>query len=216
MNYIFKPIVNDLKILESEGISVNSKIVKGTIIAVLGDNLGSQIGGFQENFKDSSYFCRYCYAQDLSKIYYSSDVVNHRTITSYNDDVHFAEALDTIYKGVRRSSELNNLKYYHVDGQGLPPCMAHDIFEGILEYDLMLIINHLVKMKILSYQYINQQIKLLSFSAGFETVEIPEIKSNDKLIGSASQNLYLINILPFALANVSDHILLHAQSYWEM
>lgn len=38
---ILKPIVSDIKLLETIGIKVNDKIVKGSVIAVLGDNLGS-------------------------------------------------------------------------------------------------------------------------------------------------------------------------------
>ncbi|KYN10446.1 hypothetical protein ALC57_17420 [Trachymyrmex cornetzi] len=40
-NNAFKVIVEDLKILETKGIIVNNTIIKGTIIAFAGDNLGS-------------------------------------------------------------------------------------------------------------------------------------------------------------------------------
>jgi len=40
-----------------KGIIVNNTIIKGTVIAFAGDNLGShQTGGFNENF-NAEYFC---------------------------------------------------------------------------------------------------------------------------------------------------------------
>ena len=43
-----------------KGIIVNNTIIKGTVIAFAGDNLGShQTGGFNENFNTAEYFCWY-------------------------------------------------------------------------------------------------------------------------------------------------------------
>lgn len=71
---ILNCVIQDLKKIETEGIPVHTsegvQIYKGSLIAVLGDNLGShQIGGFTENFSFTDYYCRYCYAQrqDLEK-----------------------------------------------------------------------------------------------------------------------------------------------------
>lgn len=57
-------LIRDLKVLEHEGIFINDAtgIVKGYVIAMVGDNLGShQIGGFVENFFANEYLCRYCH-----------------------------------------------------------------------------------------------------------------------------------------------------------
>jgi hypothetical protein len=56
-------IGNDIKQLETQGLVVNGVSYKGSIFAVLGDNLGSHfIGGFTENFSTSEYLCRFCHA----------------------------------------------------------------------------------------------------------------------------------------------------------
>jgi len=56
-NNASKVIVEDLKIFKMKGIIVNNTIIKGTVIAFAGDNLGShQTGGFNENF-NAEYFC---------------------------------------------------------------------------------------------------------------------------------------------------------------
>ena len=42
---------------------------------------------------------------------------------------------------------MNSLREYHVENPGLPPCIAHDLFEGFLQYDLLLVINYFVVKK---------------------------------------------------------------------
>lgn len=55
---IFEVIMRDICHLETTGIELqNKQVVKGTIIAVVGDNLGNhQIGGFLENFSLANFF----------------------------------------------------------------------------------------------------------------------------------------------------------------
>lgn len=65
----------------------------------------------------------------------------------------------------------------------------------------------------MSFEYINNKIKQIHFSTGFKKTVIPALKKSDKLLGTASQNIYLINILPFALYDIfnnSEHC-----EYWE-
>ena len=61
---VFAPLISDLKSLQTDGIDLGPQfgIRKGTVVHVLGDNLGSHmIGGFVQNFS-GTYFCRYCLA----------------------------------------------------------------------------------------------------------------------------------------------------------
>ncbi|CAL1539661.1 unnamed protein product [Lymnaea stagnalis] len=54
-------MIADLKEMEESGFKIhNSQIVKGSVVAIVGDNLGSHCIGFTENFSTSSHFCRYC------------------------------------------------------------------------------------------------------------------------------------------------------------
>lgn len=58
---IFSELLQDLKDLEANGITVGGETVKAASYCIAGDNLGSHgIGGFTENFSQSQYFCRYC------------------------------------------------------------------------------------------------------------------------------------------------------------
>lgn len=59
---ILKPLVDDLKILETQGIEVpfSDSPLLGSVIQVTGDNLGLHgLFGFVESFS-ATYFCRFC------------------------------------------------------------------------------------------------------------------------------------------------------------
>ncbi len=49
--------------------------------------------------------------------------------------------------GIKFSSHFNDLKYFHVCQPGLPPCLGHDLFEGVVTFDLFLYLEHFVKDK---------------------------------------------------------------------
>lgn len=61
---VLEPLLKDLVSLEEEGLYVPALggKVKGTVFSIVADNLGAHsVGGFVENFS-SSYFCRFCLA----------------------------------------------------------------------------------------------------------------------------------------------------------
>lgn len=62
---VFGRIVSDLEKIRSEGVKINNdKTVKGILLFIIGNNLGSHsLGGFKENFSNSEYFCRYSLIQ---------------------------------------------------------------------------------------------------------------------------------------------------------
>lgn len=211
---IFKVIVEDIKYLEIKGLDVNDTInLKGSLLAVVGDNLGShQIGGFLESFNVSTHFCRFCFKNDGNFI--NTNKIDYRTAESYAEDVDFALSTGEVYRGIKNNSVLNSLNYFHVCNPGLSPCIAHDLFEGVVQYDLILVLNKLVSDKIISYQYVNENIKNIKFSQGYNKIGLPEIKKHDKLGGTATQNMYLLNIIPFALlSKIPD---LSDNEYWKM
>lgn len=216
---IFKPIVADINILETVGIDFNNTCIKGTLLAVLGDNLGShQIGGFTESFSKETYVCRFCYK--LGCAYQYNETFKPRTVNSYTSDVDFALVTDQKnYLGVKSESVLNLVHNFHVCNPGLPPCLAHDLFEGIVQYDLPLMLDKLVHAKLVSYEQINKELKELKFSVGFKKQDLPTLKKCKKLIGTASQNLYLIYVIPFALFNLlknKNENNLNENDYWQM
>lgn len=141
-------LVKDLKELEKSGIVLpNGQVCKGILHSICGDNLGSHnIGGFFENFSTSVHFCRYC---EMEREKFHADPLTRaatRTVQSYREHVQRIEGGLAHSGGIKFDSLFNEFSYFHVCQPGLPPCIGHDLFEGIVSADLSLYIQHLVKV----------------------------------------------------------------------
>ncbi|XP_031339512.1 uncharacterized protein LOC116181630 [Photinus pyralis] len=206
-------LLEDLKFIEVTGVEVevdNKRInIKGSLLSVIGDNLGShQVGGFVENFSTSGYFCRYC---DFSYAHSNKPIV-YRTKSLYEFDVNMANFEAEPSKGIKHNSVLNDLNYYHVCNPGLPPCIAHDMFEGVVQRDLMLAINQCVSNKLFSYDELNIKVSKLHFL--FEKkYTFPLLSKGDKLPGNASQNMMLLLLFPFVFHDDDN---LHVSAIWKL
>ena len=207
LNNILSPLIQDLMDLESIGISVvinnTEKIVKGSLIAVLADNLGShQIGGFCENFSTSQYVCRYCYIE--SKCFKKSDsihpVAELRNPTNYKADLEELLSNNEFnnVRGIKTKSCLNKLKYYNICNPGLPPCIAHDLFEGFAKRDLKYIIDYYINSRIISLNFLNSSLKILSRKLKLN-VSFPIIKETKKLPGKAHEIWMIIILFPLIM-----------------
>lgn len=105
-------------------------IVRGTVFAITGYNLGSK------NFSKSRYFCR-CYLKDRESFQWTHTKLGPvRSVDMYNNCVAQVSLEQEITNGVNFDSDFNHLKYYHV----CSPCLGHDLFEGIVSVDLALYI----------------------------------------------------------------------------
>ena len=186
---ILKPLVRDLKILETDGIKIGftdenrTNIFKGSIFAMIGDNLGShQIGGFTENFSKSEYFCRYClYTRDSLKKR-NMEICEFRTHKNYDDCIEkLLKQENLIEKGIKANSILNSLNYFHVCNLGLPPCLSHDLFEGFIPFDLMDILSYFNTKEIFNFNNLN--IFLTSIRSKFKLkLSFPMIRPNMKKV----------------------------------
>lgn len=134
--------------MEQERVEIEGKLIKGSLVFITGDNLGShELGGFIANFSTSEYLCRYClitrnefYREDGAYKTYTP-----RTIESYNDAVNLIE--NNSVQGIKFNSIFNKLQYFHVCAPGLPPCIGHDLFEGVVAFDLKLYIDYFILKK---------------------------------------------------------------------
>ena len=165
---VLSRLVQDLQDIEENGIDIegiDEGNVKGTVVAMLGDNLGiHSIGGFIENFSTTEFMCRYC------KI--SRDDMIEGNLNAYRDaDRRTPEAYDAVTRrleetrlphmnGIKCNSVLNKLRYFHVCNPGLPPCLAYDLFEGVIQYDMAIYIQYFVREKHwFTYQQLNRSLK---------------------------------------------------------
>lgn len=96
--------------------------------------------------------------------------------------------------GIKSESLFNELSFFHVCNPGLPPCIGHDLFEGIVASDLSLYIQHLVKInKDFTYLELNQRINQFKYQGNDANDRPCEVSSgSEKLGGHAVQNWCLL------------------------
>lgn len=202
---VFCRLISDLKKIEEEGVLVDGEYIKGTIAMILGDNLGSHcVGGFVENFSSCNFVCRFCLIEtnniELGDVY---DTYAPRSPDSYNADLDNLENSPGLsnYHGIKFNSLFNKLKYYHVCNPGLPPCLGHDLFEGVVQYDLALFINYMVKVnKWFTYAQFNQIVTKFKYLGGDVNNKPSTISDQgSKLGGHAVQNWCLVRLLPILI-----------------
>lgn len=200
---VLKELLNDIKTLESEGIKVTCQDgiehYHGTLLVMLGDNLGShQIGGFTDNFSKSTHFCRFC---EITRKELKSGNYKIRNLRDrINYEINYRKAVENnkICFGVKRNSPLNNLQFFHVCNPGLPPCSAHDLYEGIIPFDLAMAIKYFISENWFSYDELNDRIKNFRF-CNEEKQTIPPVTDGKKLTGNASEMRRLLLIFPIVI-----------------
>lgn len=96
--------------------------------------MGHSIGGFTENFSGSKYFCRYCKITRTEFENNDPDVCGPQcTPEVYDSAINVIASGDgEDDRGIKVNSVFNALKSF------LPLCLGHDIFEGVLSYDVAL------------------------------------------------------------------------------
>lgn len=196
-NKVFRCIVDDLQTIEHSGIEVENKgCIKGTIACIAGDNLGShQIGGFTENFSTTPYFCRYCTITREEFRECPHSVGDRRSVESYEDCIVDIQNGAQMSMGIKRQSVFNELEYFHVCAPGLPPCLAHDLFEGVVAFDMALYIQYFVLNKWFTYAQLNRHIVSFKYSRSDALDKPPEVKHQaSRLSGNAVQNWVFLRL----------------------
>ena len=203
---VFGNLIKDLKSLEETGVTLpDGNTLKGTLCAIAGDNLGSHaIGGFTENFSTSQYCCRYCLIDRKTFQSNPNSSAPKRTIQNYEDSIdELQRDPDATHFGIKFPSIFNELNYFHTCQPGLPPCLGHDLFEGVLSRDLSLFIKHFVKVnKYFTYVQLNRRIACFKYLGSDANNKPSEVSINgDKLGGHAIQNWCLMRLLPLIIGD---------------
>lgn len=210
-NTIFARLVHDLKVLEEDGISFNDEIIKGTLLCICGDNLGSHmVGGFNESFS-SHFFCRYC---EIDRTDSPMNVrSSQRTVESYRDVIDSLGNNDSV-KGIKSDSPFNALRFYHVLSPGLPPCLGHDLFEGVVSYDMVLIVKYLIGIGWFTCEQLNYRIEKWTYAAVDKLDKpAPFTEGSEKLSGHAVQNWVFLRLFSLLIGNfVNDPL----DKVWQM
>ena len=200
---IFEQLVRDLESLETDGLTHGNIRFSVVLSAICGDNLGSHcIGGFVQNFSTCEHFCV------LTKTEFDNGCLSAhdeqiRTPQSYHNAVATLHSSNCNHvEGVKYQSIFNRLKSYHICQPGLPPCVAHDLFEGVVAFDIPLFLRHFVKQKYFAIDSVNKRLECLQMSSSDSKTRPPSLsKSLERLTGTASQNWCLLRLIPVLMSD---------------
>lgn len=146
---ILEPPLNDLKVLETEGLKIPifELMIHGTVVQVTGDNLGLHgLFGFVESF-GAQYCCCFCLLEKhcFQTLFCEDDPeFVLRTV-----DAH-AQHCQTIQRdprrphvyGVKRFCPLNSLQYFNTVNN-FSVYIMHDILEGVGQFEVKLILKYI-------------------------------------------------------------------------
>lgn len=218
---VFKPLMQDLKDLENHGIDIfnTGQMVKGTVNFIAGDNLGSHcIGGFVENFSTVPHFCRYCLLTHGEFHLCPYQTGELRTEDNYNSALEMLKSEEghrNNVQGIKFDSTFNSLDFFHVCPSGLPPCLGHDLFEGIVNSDVAIFLQYIIKeKKWFTYTELNRKIAQFVYLGSDKNNQPAEVNVNgEKLGGQAIQNWCLVRLLPLI---ISDKIIEPDDPVWQI
>ncbi|XP_065672051.1 uncharacterized protein LOC136089885 [Hydra vulgaris] len=220
---ILQPLLNDLMILQNEGININVEGIthnlKGSIVTLSGDNLSAHtIGGFSACFS-SGRICRNCMVPHINirNIKTESQCIL-RTKTSHNyhvNSVLIDPTLMPVY-GVKKECPFSILNYFHpIDS--MPQDILHDILEGLMSVNFSVVIKGLVKNKFLTVCELRNILK--NFKYGItercnkplpSNVPLNLVSSNKHISGKAVERWSLFYHLPLYIGKVVPY----ENEYW--
>jgi hypothetical protein len=202
---VLRPFINELRTLESDGIklSIRGSVRQVRVIVgvVTGDNLFlNGILGYVESFTATKP-CRHCTVDrhDFQEAF-TEDESQLRTVESYDAAL---ESLDVPASGIKQPCALNRLNYFHAARNYVQDIM-HDIFEGVLAYDILLICSHLVGRGYFSLITLNHRLQNFSYGYYDAKNKPPVISSFDTemLPYDASQSWCLARVLSVAVGDL--------------
>jgi hypothetical protein len=212
---ILTKITEDIKILETSGVSVEIKgkgtmQIFGSISQFCGDSLATnEIFGLVENFSTTDNCCSICYGtiQERSAHFLESSFLL-RNREFHQDDLDMLTSDDRLLhvRGVKKNSVLNDLKYFHTSENRNIDSM-HLLPEGILPLETGNILHEFVTVrKVMSLLDLNRKIRwvfaCLKVDKGNTPAELNNIKPPGKGLSpklTASEMLSLFRYLPVIL-----------------
>lgn len=179
---ILTKAIEELKLLEMEGINVgfegNEKTMYFSLLTILGDNLGvNAILGFPSYF--AANYCRFCLInrKDISNTW-NDDLLQLRTTDNYQRN---QVALNNLSQTVIKSLYIfNELPSFNMIGS-LCVNVMHDKLEGVCQYDLGKVLLKFVSLEYFSWSTLNNRLNSFDYRANGKRNERVEIylKQND-------------------------------------
>ena len=222
INKVMAPIVSDLKKLYN-GVTLRVKDselnVCGKVLLCAGDTLGQHaLGGFKEGVGFSFQKCRtcYCHFEDM-QCKFEENSFKMRSKDSYNSECNFIDDSSTYLKsqmrtlyGINNRSILCDLPDFDIIKQ-MPQDIMHTILEGVLQYEVRLVLLHYITQKNFTLAELNTII--VNHNYGYTEVSdkpgpLKETVFNGnekyKLKYKAAQSRLFLKLLPFFLHHFID------------
>ncbi len=145
MNLFFKPFVESIISLCKNGLDISfegkKQNYKVGLHGFLADNLGAHlIGGFKESMSFAYRICRTCMATTAQiQTSFLESQFKLRTATERMQQVKSLNDGTSIEYGINHPSELDKIRSISV-AQNLPHDIIHDLFEGVVQYEMKLVI----------------------------------------------------------------------------
>ncbi|KAK3928349.1 Kelch repeat and BTB domain-containing protein 8 [Frankliniella fusca] len=252
---VFESFINEMKTMQSEGLTVDGEKIPVCVLFIAGDNLGShQIGSFVQSFT-ADYCCRFCpmNIKDFKKEPWTC--LELRTPEQYDECVVRAHEKWTALKtkslqqhqrkkelqaergekvsktmvsknalkklrsthhlGVKPiSSAFNSLPHYHVCKDGLPSCLAHDLYQGCIDTALIKILQHFIEGKQwFNLETLNRRITTFECKCADADDAPTSISNFDGVKGHACETWTFVRLLPFM---IEDLIQDKDDEYWKL
>ena len=199
-------IMDDVEILEQQGLAVSgcNENVYGSLAYITGDNLNSHmIGGFNASFGPNVVSpCRYCLVTSSEvQTAIESDLLSSRTSQNYDEQVKLIKldpAMKTAF-GLRYESAFNRGNFHVVDR--LPADIMHDLLEGILPYEMALLLQQLIAGGLLTVQQLNRIINSWPYGT-LDKQNKPvaiSVSFGDKIKQNAARTWCLLRLLPLMI-----------------
>ena len=216
LDIFLTPFVQDLKTLYCDGITVtvgsDIRTFHGGLLAFLADNLAAHaIGGFKEGVGFALRLCRTCMAtQSQSQMLFTEDKFQLR-----NPDMHFQQCqllvgplkghFSTNF-GINRCSILEEIPGFSVSSC-MPHDIMHDLFEGVVPYEMKQLIVHCVEQKFFSIQLLNDRLSHFDFISNKPSlIDKDFAHTSSRFRQSASQMITLCFNLPLLVGDkVPEH-----------
>ena len=181
---ILKPLIHDLKLLASEGITVevngHKMQIFGAVTTVSADNLGAhQLARFTKSFS-SGRVCRFCMilhnqlsdilCEDECQLRSKASHASHLRIVSENPDL-----AKSTYR-VLTKCPLEDLVYFSAVDHFAPDLM-HDFLEGVAPVLIRLILTHCHQKRYVRLNVVNEELKSFPFGSCDKKSKPTEIPS---------------------------------------
>jgi hypothetical protein len=196
-NAILDIIMADVRRIETISFKVDSEVYLGSIAQCIGDNLGiHQIFGLKQRFWGE----RICHLCDAS---------TERSQTCFKENdfkiIDKKEHQRLIDTNVYTKSALNNSSYYNIlDNYAFD--LTHDLWLGIVPYEISLVLTTLIEQKHFNLDLINSRIKSFDYgSVDFKNKPnlLNRIDGKIKIKQKAAKMACFFKLLPFIIGTIS-------------